>query len=74
VLRKTARFASNAEEHNAVFGHILRRIDFVLGAIVRHKPDMANTITSVRKEVDKEGLLHPYWAAKIEFLTELIEL
>lgn len=73
-LRRTAHFAKSAEEHDALFGPILQRIDSLLLEIGKRAPSMLATVERVRTEVDVRGVLDPYWAGKLEFLMSLEEL
>lgn len=73
-LRQTAHFAASAEEHAAVFGHLLSRIDSLLDQICNKTPEMSASIKRIRNEVDEEGKLEAYWAAKLDFLYQLGDL
>lgn len=73
-LRQTAHFAASAEEHAAVFGHLLTRIDSLLDQICNKSPEMVAPIKRIRKEVDEDGKLDAYWAAKLDFLYQLGDL
>lgn len=73
-LRQTAHFAASAEEHAAVFGHLLARIDSLLDQICNKTPEMSASIKRIRNEVDEEGKLDAYWAAKLDFLYQLGDL
>lgn len=73
-LRQTAHFAASAEEHAAVFGHLLTRIDGLLDQICNKSPEMSAPIKRIRKEVDEDGKLDAYWAAKLDFLYQLGDL
>ena len=73
-LRQTAHFAASAEEHAAVFGHLLTRIDSLLEQICSKTPEMSAPIKRIRNEVDEEGKLDAYWAAKLDFLYQLGDL
>jgi hypothetical protein len=73
-IRETAFFADSAEEHNKVFGTILRRIEWLVTQIEIRNNAMIDVIVRIKKEIDIQGMLDTYWATKLEFIMMLGEI
>lgn len=67
-VSRTAPLAASAEQFEALFGDVLRRIEQLLTEITTREPGL---VPKVRQEVEVEGELDPYWASKLELLFNL---
>lgn len=67
-LRLKSNKASNEEEFQRLFRPIFDRIQKLLKEIALHDHEM---VERVRKEVEEDGDLDPYWLSKLEWLIEL---
>ncbi|GJI88886.1 hypothetical protein RugamoR1_20490 [Rugamonas sp. R1(2021)] len=67
-LRKTAALAENHEQFQRFFYASLQRIEMILTELRQHN---ALLVQEVAREVDINGDLDHYWAAKLELLIEL---
>lgn len=67
-IRVAAKHAASVEEHDRAFGPILQAIEFYLDLIRERDSDL---VARVEKEVDIEGELDAFWAAKLSTLIEL---
>lgn len=67
-VQATLGMAESEEQHQEVFGPVLRRIEFILGELAQRLPD---DFARLKIEVDEQGELTPYWQAKFELLLEL---
>lgn len=64
----TSPLSNSDEEFNELFQPILERIDGLVSDISARDPTM---VERVRKEVNEDGELDPYWAGKVEMLMSL---
>jgi hypothetical protein len=67
-VRLTSNRVTSMEEYDQSFGAVLRRIEFLLDEL--RKRDAA-AIREIERDVDINGNLDPFWAAKYEQLFEL---
>lgn len=67
-IQVVAQYATSVEEHDAVHGLVLSRIEKVLDEARLVDPDL---VMRIETEVDVEGLLDPFWGAKLDTLMAL---
>lgn len=67
-IRVTSQYAASVEEHSEVFGQVLARIEEILAEV--RGVDSA-LVMRIEKQVDEEGLLDPFWSAKLDTLIAL---
>ncbi|MCA7893471.1 hypothetical protein [Burkholderia cepacia] len=67
-IRVSARYAGSVEEQNSAFGPVLRALEFYLD-LIRSRD--AALVERLEREVDIDGELSPFWAAKLDTLIEL---
>jgi hypothetical protein len=56
------------EEHERVFGRVIKRIDHILSEIERRD---AKLVASIERDVDEDGNLDNFWSAKLDTLVAL---
>jgi hypothetical protein len=71
VIRMAGQLAANEEHYKSVIGPIVGRIDFLLERITLHATDGAQIIERVRKQIDDEGQLTPFWQHHLDLYLEL---
>ena len=67
-IQQTAHLAASEEQFHRLFNPILGRIQAILDEVDRREAGM---VERVRREVEEEGELDPYWAGKLEMLMAL---
>lgn len=67
-IRVAAQYSENMEEHERVFGRVIKRIDNILSEI---KQRDANLVASIERDVDEDGNLDSFWSAKLDTLVAL---
>ena len=67
-IQQTSHLAATEEQFQRLFTPILDRIQKVLDEIERREVGM---VERIRREVEEEGELDPYWAGKLEMLMDL---
>jgi len=67
-IQQTSHLAASEEQFQQLFNPILGRIQAILDEVDRREAGM---VERVRREVEEEGELDPYWAGKLEMLMAL---
>jgi hypothetical protein len=67
-IQQTSHLAASEEQFQRLFNPILDRIQAILDEVDRRE---AGIIERIRREVEDEGELDPYWAGKLEMLMNL---
>jgi hypothetical protein len=67
-IQQTSHLAASEEQFQRLFNPILGRIQAILDEVDRREAGM---VERVRREVEEEGELDPYWAGKLEMLMAL---
>lgn len=67
-----SRVLADSETHfNAVFGAVIKRIEFLLETISAKNDALKYKVENIRREVTEHEKLTNYWAAKLKMLVEL---
>ena len=67
-IQQTSHLAASEEQFQRLFNPILGRIQAILDEVDRRE---AGIVERIRREVEEEGELDPYWAGKLEMLMAL---
>jgi integrase len=67
-IQQTSHLAATEEQFQRLFNPILDRIQAILDEVDRRE---AGVVERIRREVEDDGELDPYWAAKLEMLMNL---
>ena len=62
---------SDIDHFNKIHGGALDRIDHIMSRLIDLRPDLQDTLTLIRMEVDEQFKLHPYWERLYERLVTI---
>lgn len=68
-MQKTAYLTDSVEQFKTLFSETIERIDALLNAL-RARGDKA-LVERLSAEVEQQGELDPYWAAKLNMMLDL---
>ncbi len=71
LIRESRQLASNEVHFHRQFGPVLERLEGIVTSIGGHSETLKQLVKRVRREVDEEERLDPYWAHKYQLLINL---
>ena len=71
LIRESRQLANNEAHFQQQFGSVLERIVAIVASIEDHSESLKTLVEKIRREVDEEEILDPYWAHKYRLLITL---